>query len=84
MARHKPKKMISFPRLRNNKMLWALEDGTWTEETDILPCACPICFMPQTVTALPSRLLALQTDGTTHVCHPTLGGCNHGFAKKEN
>lgn len=26
--------------------------------------------------------LAKQTDGTTHVCHPSIGGCNHGFAMK--
>lgn len=28
---------------------------------------------------LPPILLRMQPDGTTHVCHPAHGGCNHGF-----
>lgn len=32
------------------------------------------------VVKLPPALRAIQTDGTTHVCHPSAGGCNHGFA----
>lgn len=41
---------------------------------------CPFCLAPA-VTALPPPLLAEQSDGTTHVCHPALGGCNHGFVR---
>lgn len=52
-------------------------------ETDISPGMCPMCFSFDTVTALPPPLLLKQPDGTTHVCHPTLGGCNHGFKKTE-
>jgi len=41
-----------------------------------LPCQmCGALAM----TELPADLAAQQPDGTTHVCHPLLGGCNHGF-----
>lgn len=41
---------------------------------------CQICGKTAVVDLAPHEL-AKQTDGTTHVCHPVLGGCNHGFAK---
>ena len=41
---------------------------------------CTICGRTRTVVPLPPKLLAEQPDDTTHVCHPALGGCNHGFA----
>lgn len=41
---------------------------------------CPLCKAKASVVALDKETLAQQTDGTTHVCHPLLGGCNHGFA----
>ena len=45
----------------------------------VLPHACPYCGH-QSITELPPPILAQQTDGTTHVCHPGLDGCNQGFA----
>ena len=40
--------------------------------------ACPKCGNVAIV-ELHAKLLAKQRDGTTHVCHPAMGGCNHGF-----
>lgn len=45
-----------------------------------LPEHCQLCGA-DAVVPLPPELLAQQTDGTTHVCHPGMGGCNHGFAQ---
>lgn len=39
--------------------------------------ACPLCSAVAIVPLTP-RLLLQQKDGTTHVCHPELGGCGHG------
>lgn len=47
----------------------------------IEPGACPFCAQA-VVVELPPPLKNAQPDGTTHVCHPALGGCNHGFAKQ--
>jgi hypothetical protein len=41
-------------------------------------CPCPRCGVPAIVELTPAQRLA-QPDDTTHVCHPLLGGCNHGF-----
>jgi hypothetical protein len=45
---------------------------------------CPHCGCPAIV-RLPPPLRDAQCDedGTTHVCLPVIGGCNHGFAKEE-
>lgn len=48
-------------------------------EADTLPFPCRFCGV-QAIVALPPHLLTIQPDDTTHVCHPGLGGCNHGFA----
>jgi hypothetical protein len=56
---------------------WHLNGEVYT--TPIESGACPFCLVPA-VTKLPKPLLEIQPDGTTHVCHPSLGGCNHGFA----
>lgn len=42
-------------------------------------CSCPSCGARAIVALTPSQRLD-QSDNTTHVCHPTLGGCNHGWA----
>lgn len=42
---------------------------------------CPSCSQPTVFRMLPEFIEA-QTDGTTHVCHFYLGGCNMGFAFK--
>ena len=39
---------------------------------------CPLCGV-KAVCKLPEAIRAEQPDGTTHVCHPLMGGCNHGF-----
>jgi len=40
---------------------------------------CPKCGA-LAVIELPPALRAAQPDDTTHVCHPSAGGCNHGFS----
>lgn len=40
---------------------------------------CPMCKKFAVVNLAP-HLLARQPDDTTHICHPALGGCNHGFS----
>lgn len=42
--------------------------------------SCPSCGA-RAVVPLTEKQGADQKDGTTHVCHPTIGGCNHGFIK---
>jgi hypothetical protein len=42
--------------------------------------SCPMCGM-HAVLPLTQEQLAAQPDDTTHVCHPSLNGCNHGFAR---
>lgn len=44
---------------------------------------CPLCGH-LAICELPPVLLAKQTDGTTLVCHPLHGGCNHGFARDDD
>ena len=48
------------------------------QHTSDLAMGCPKCG-ELAVVNLPPHELAKQKDGTTHVCHPALGGCNHGF-----
>jgi Zn ribbon nucleic-acid-binding protein len=45
-----------------------------------LPRACPRCGVGA-VLPLDAHKRAQQPDGTTHVCHPLIGGCNHGFTE---
>jgi hypothetical protein len=45
------------------------------------PLCCPLC-RAQAVLPLDSETRKGQPDGTTHVCHPVLGGCNHGFTRE--
>lgn len=40
---------------------------------------CPKCGRAAVV-RLPDVLIAKQPDDTTHVCHPSVGGCNQGFS----
>lgn len=49
-----------------------------TFQCAIEPKPCPVC-LHCAVTALPEPIRKEQTDGTTHVCHPSIGGCNQGF-----
>jgi hypothetical protein len=43
-----------------------------------LPRVCAICQAVAVLPLNPETRMA-QPDATTHVCHPVLGGCNHGF-----
>lgn len=40
---------------------------------------CPRCNV-HAIVPLTQTQLREQPDDTTLVCHPALGGCNHGFA----
>jgi len=42
------------------------------------PRLCPLCFA-LAVLPLDEKNLAKQPDATTHVCHPSIDGCNFGF-----
>lgn len=39
---------------------------------------CPACHN-RAVVQLTRAMREVQTDGTTDVCHPALGGCNLGY-----
>lgn len=58
-------------------LTWIMADKT-AYRCPVLPDACPLCGKVRIV-VLPPPEAAKQTDGTTHVCHPSIGGCNHGF-----
>lgn len=45
----------------------------------VVEAVCPLCSAVAVV-KLPAPIRKQQPDDTTHVCHPSLGGCNHGFA----
>lgn len=45
----------------------------------VLPDACGKCGK-RTLVELPPPIAKIQTDGTTHVCHPSFHGCNQGYA----
>ncbi len=57
---------------------WIFTDKTY--DCALESGACPFC-LKVAVVQLPPPLLAVQPDDTTHVCHPALDGCNHGFSK---
>jgi len=56
---------------------WIYQGRPYTSRVEAI---CPFCHR-NAVVRLPARIAAQQTDGTTHVCHPIAGGCNHGFAR---
>lgn len=66
---------MTDPRLE--MIRWNIGKQTW--ECMVLPNDCPLCKKPATLVALPLPELEKQPDGTNVVCHPALGGCNHGF-----
>ncbi len=45
------------------------------------PEPCPSCGASDVVVELPPPVRDEQVDGTTHVCLPSIGGCNQGFTK---
>jgi hypothetical protein len=57
-------------------IMWAYKGSSYISP---IVATCPKCGK-RAVIRLRGAALAEQTDGTTHVCHPSVGGCNHGFA----
>ncbi len=57
---------------------WHIAGAVFTCRVDAV---CQFCGAVALV-SLPLPLLQAQPDDTTHVCHPALGGCNHGFSCK--
>ncbi len=53
------------------------EFDTWS--SDDIVGSCPSCDA-HAIVALTPRLKAIQPDDTSHVCLPSFGGCNLGFA----
>jgi hypothetical protein len=78
-------KTMSVATRGGTAVTWCqLRTGTGQDVKDALtydaePGACPFCFK-RAVVKLPPWLIEVQPDETTHVCHPVLNGCNHGFA----
>lgn len=60
-------------------VMWVIGDQPH-ECARFLNLRCSMCGAVGAIVALPPPLLEVQPDGTTHVCHPGFGGCNHGFA----
>lgn len=78
----KPTKWISMNngnRVATSPMLPSLKESLKQEHTSDEAQLCPICDTVAVVNLAPHEL-AKQPDETTHVCHPVLGGCNHGFS----
>lgn len=74
--RSRPAKNMLFPFT----FMWGNGETIYT--STVLPVPCQFC-KALAIVLLPAAMLAKQTDGTTHVCHPSAGGCNHGFAANE-
>ncbi len=81
MAKKRKREPMVMMR-ENDCVVWAFADEPLHDatRTKILDGPCPFCGKVA-ITSLPPRLLARETDGTTHLCHPLLDGCNHGFAE---
>lgn len=59
-------------------MVGGQEHGHVVYICEVLDDVCPRCGK-RVIIALPPPVLALQPDDTTHVCHPSFGGCNQGY-----
>jgi hypothetical protein len=59
------------------KFSWSYRGEVYTSRVQ---SRCPIC-RAYAIVKLPPAIAREQTDGTTHVCHPSAGGCNHGFSE---
>jgi len=57
-------------------LVWKVGQATY--RCPVLPDACGFCGK-RCIVVLPPPVAAEQNDGTTHVCHPSIGGCNQGF-----
>ena len=63
-------------KIKDKSVAWIV--GGVAYDCAVYETPCPYCG--HAVVALPPPELAKQSDGTTHVCLPVEGGCNHGFA----
>lgn len=59
------------------KFTWRYKGKTYTSRVE---SKCMMCGAGAVV-KLPRGIAQEQHDGTTHVCHPSVGGCNHGFTR---
>lgn len=56
----------------------ALPPVVLIDELEKVARTCPVC-LARAVVPLTKKQRAEQPDNTTHVCHPSIGGCNQGF-----
>jgi len=61
----------------DGEFAWMYKGKTYVSK--VISIVCPMCGA-LAVVELPEAIKAKQPDGTTHVCHPIPGGCNHGFS----
>lgn len=61
------------------KVTQVAKKGELVMYEDVDKNECPSCRAFAVVPLTPSQL-AKQPDDTTHVCHPSLGGCNQGYS----
>ena len=66
------------PAQRPRLVVWLIQGTPHT--TVRLWQLCHYCG-EDALTELPPPLLERQHNGTSIVCHPSLGGCNRGFAR---
>lgn len=74
--RREDPRTLSFAVDGASEVFWIDPDGS---EHKARAVDCAKCGK-RAVVALSPALLARQPDDTTHVCHPALDGCNHGFS----
>lgn len=63
--------------MATEELIWVMADNT-AYKCQVWPQACPDCGR-RCIVPLPKPMAEQQPDATTHVCHPSIGGCNQGF-----
>jgi hypothetical protein len=76
----------SAPHARVDALAWGYAHGydhlSTPSTAELQGLLCVFCGAEAVVPLTEAELDRTDTsDGTTHVCHPELGGCNHGFEK---
>jgi hypothetical protein len=79
-ARSRAKTRAGSPAKEATVLPWSVDGVSYPG--NVLAGACPRCGRVA-LTELPPPVLAKQAHGTTHLCHPALGGCNHGVTAGE-
>lgn len=77
MSAGKSTPRVTSPKPPVTEIVWQMADKT-VFRCPVLPDACSSCGK-RLLVVLPPPIAAQQPDGTTHVCHPSIGGCNQGF-----